>query len=155
MAPRVISFHYTLTDTAGKSLDTSAGKEPFAFMEGAGEIITGLENRLKDFEPGRREKVRVPAGEAYGQRDDALTFAVPAEKLPGTNIKLGDKFRGGEGESPLFMVTDVSDGVVTLDANHPLAGQDLIFDVHVLEIREATAEELAHGHAHHANSHSH
>lgn len=153
MAPRVILFHYTLTDSAGNSLDSSAGGEPLAFMEGASEIIPGLESRILGAGAGERKTIHVSAAEAYGQRDDKLVFTVPSEKLPGDNIQIGDRFRGGEGESPIFTVTAVQDGVVTMDANHPLAGKDLVFDVEILEVREATAEEVTHGHAHHGEHH--
>jgi FKBP-type peptidyl-prolyl cis-trans isomerase SlyD len=151
--PRVISFHYTLTDPEGKTLDSSAGHDPLMYMEGSGQIIPGLEERMKDLKVGDKKKIQVPAVEAYGEREQKYIVAVPLDKLPG-DVKVGDQFGlGGDPEGHPFSVIDVNSTHATMDANHPLAGVDLTFDVEVVEIREATAEEMSHGHAHGPGGH--
>lgn len=155
--PNVISFHYSVTDVAGKSLDSSAGRAPLTIMEGAGQIIPGLENAISGLKKGEKKHVKVSADQAYGAREESLVVKVTRDQLPVKDIRVGDRFRGGEEpNAPVFVVTDLTLNDVTLDANHPLAGQDLLFDVEITEIREATAEEMEHGHAHgEGHSHSH
>lgn len=144
----VVSFHYTLTDSKGEKLDSSVGHEPLTFMEGVGQIIPGLEKELTKLKLKEKKKIIVPAKEAYGLRDNKFLVEVPRANFP-PDVKLGDEFQAKDDEHghPL-KVTQLSATHITMDANHPLAGQDLTFDVEMVEIREATAEELAHGHAH-------
>jgi FKBP-type peptidyl-prolyl cis-trans isomerase SlyD len=155
MAPRVIGFHYTLTDTAGKELDSSQGAEPLYFMEGVGQIIPGLEAELKVLKVGDKRKIAVPAERAYGLRNQEHVLKVPRDKLPQGDIKVGDMFQTQDGHSPPLTVTVVTATHITLDANHPLAGIDLTFDIEIMEIRDATREEEAHGHAHGPGGHHH
>jgi FKBP-type peptidyl-prolyl cis-trans isomerase SlyD len=156
MSQRVISFHYVLTDKSGATLDSSQGGEPMVFMEGSGQIIPGLEQELLNLKNGDKKRVEVPAANAYGEKSEEYIVKVPREQLPADKINLGDRFRGGQTpESPMFIVVDVNEKEVTMDGNHPLAGQDLIFDVEVVGSRQATEEELQHGHAHGAHGHSH
>ena len=156
MPTKVISFHYTLTDNAGKTLDSSAESEPLAFLVGAGQIIPGLETHLLTMKVGDKRKVLVPAKDAYGAKDPANTTEVPRDKMPAKSIKVGDQFRAGAGDhAPVVVVTKVTDTHVTLDGNHPLAGMDLTFDVEITGIRDATKEELDHGHVHGAGGHHH
>lgn len=156
MTKKVISFHYTLTDPAGKTLDSSAGGEPLTFLEGVGQIIPGLESELGKMKVGDKKKVSVKAANAYGDPDPQNVIEVPREKMPGQKITVGDRFRAGQGgNAPVVTVTKVTDSHVTLDGNHPLAGVDLTFDVEITEIRDATKEELDHGHAHGAAGHHH
>jgi FKBP-type peptidyl-prolyl cis-trans isomerase SlyD len=156
---RVISFHYTLTNKAGEVIDTSRDQqEPFSYLEGKGQIIPGLEKVLALLNVGDSKKIEVAAAEAYGMPDAQLIVEVPRDKLPGNNeISVGDQFQasGPQGEMLLFRVLELNGDQVKLDGNHPLAGEDLIFDVEVMKIREATASELAHGHAHHGDGHHH
>lgn len=153
---RVLSLHYTLTDAAGKVIDSSKGKEAFSFIEGAQQIIPGLERQLGDLKKGDRKKIQVPAAEAYGLRDEARIVRVSRKELPVSDVKVGDRFNGGpEPHAPVFVVTQVTETEATLDGNHPLAGIDLTFDVELIGVREATAEELTHGHAHGEHGHSH
>ena len=147
---RVVTFHYTLRDPAGQVVDTSAGGEPIAFLEGAGEIIPGLDTRLRAAATGDKLRVLVPAAEAYGERDPAQVQRVQRALLPvaGT-LEVGAQFQAGEDRAaPVVTVVAIDGDDVTLDANHPLAGMDLTFEVEVVAARMATAEELAHGHAH-------
>jgi FKBP-type peptidyl-prolyl cis-trans isomerase SlyD len=123
-------------------------------MEGAGQIIPGLESEIGKLKTGDKKKINVKADDAYGQRDPQALIDVPVEKLPSKTVKVGDQFRSNQSPLPLT-VTKVTDTHVTLDANHPLAGVDLTFDVEITTIRDATEEELAHGHAHGPGGHSH
>lgn len=156
MGQRVLSFHYILTNSAGETLDSSRGQEPFPVLEGRKQIIPLLEEALFQMQPGDKKIVNIPADKAYGTMDEGLKVKVNRSKLPEGEIKVGMRFRGGaESNAPIFMVTQIEGEDVSLDGNHPLAGQDLTFDVEVMEIREATAEELEHGHAHGAGGHGH
>lgn len=137
-------------------MDSSSGQAPLTFMEGSGQIIPGLEQALLELKEGDKKQVRVAASEAYGARDEALVVAVSRSQMPTQDIKVGDRFKGGPGPlDPVFVVIGVSDAEVRLDGNHPLAGQDLQFEVQIVKIREATLEEIKHGHAHGEGGHSH
>jgi FKBP-type peptidyl-prolyl cis-trans isomerase SlyD len=156
---RVISFHYTLTNKAGEVIDTSRDQqEPFSYLEGKSQIIPGLEKVLALLNVGDTKKIEVAAAEAYGMPDAQLIVEVPRDKLPSNNeINVGDQFQasGPQGEMLLFRVLELNGDQVKLDGNHPLAGEDLVFDVEIMKIREATQTELAHGHAHHGDGHHH
>lgn len=149
-APRVVTFHFLLRDPAARVLDSSAGGEPITYLEGAGQIIDGLDTRLRTTGVGEKVRVEVPAGEAYGERDPAQIQRVKRALLPVTGeLRVGEQFRAGEDRAaPLVTVVEVNGDEVTLDANHPLAGVDLNFEVEIVAVRPATAEELAHGHPH-------
>lgn len=150
---RVVTFHYTLRDPAGRVIDTSAGGAPISYLEGAGQIIDGLDQRLRTAQPGDKTRVDVPAAEAYGERDPEQIQRVHRGLLPVEGeLKLGDRFQAGEDpQAPIVTVVGVEGAEVLLDANHPLAGVDLSFEVEVTAARVATAEELRHGHAHGAD----
>ncbi len=153
---RVIEFNYILHDTLGEMIDQSEAGAPLAFLEGSGQIIPGLESVLLTMAKGDKREVHVKAEDAYGDRDETLVANVPLAELPTDQVKVGDMFRGGpEEEDPVMVVTAVQGDHVTLDANHPLAGKDLVFKVEITEIRTATKDELAHGHAHGAGGHHH
>lgn len=149
-ARRVITFHYTLRDPAKRVIDTSAGGTPVTYLEGAGQIIDGLEEQLRGSEAGAKLRVQVPAAKAYGERDPQQVQRVNRGLLPVEGeLKVGDSFQAGEDRhAPVVTVAGFAGEDVLLDANHPLAGVDLTFDVEIVGIREASAEELAHGHAH-------
>lgn len=153
----VASFHYTLTDGSGKVLDSSEGHEPLSYLHGAGNIIPGLEAALVGKKVGDKLNVAVKAAEAYGLRDDSMVQELPATMFSGIdNIEVGMEFHA-ETEQGLQVVTvtNVDGDQITIDGNHPLAGIDLNFDVEITEIRNATEEELNHGHAHGAGGHHH
>ena len=156
MSQKVISFHYTLTDSTGETLDSSAGGEPLTFLEGVGQIVAGLESHLRNMKVGDKKHVTVKAKDGYGEKDPKNVVEVLLEQMPTRNIKVGDRFRAGqEAHSPVVTALKVTKTHVTLDGNHPLAGMDLTFDVEVTEVREATEEELAHGHVHSSGGHAH
>lgn len=152
---RAISFHYRLTDSAGHEMDSSTGRKPLSFIEGMSQIIPGLEGEIIRMKQQEKRTIVVAAEMAYGLRRPELVIKVPRAKLPKADLQVGDQFRGGaETHAPIFKVTDLDATDATLDANHPLAGQDLTFDIEVVEIREATPQELEHGHVH-EGGHSH
>jgi FKBP-type peptidyl-prolyl cis-trans isomerase SlyD len=155
--PRVVSFHYTLRDPSNRVLDTSAGGEPVTYLEGAGQIIDGLDEQLRGVEVASKVRVVVPAAKAYGERDADQVQRVNRGLLPVEGeLKVGDSFRAGEDlHAPVVTVAGLAGDDVLLDANHPLAGVDLTFDVEIVAIRDATADELSHGHAHGADGHAH
>jgi FKBP-type peptidyl-prolyl cis-trans isomerase SlyD len=144
-----VSFHYTLTDDDGQQLDSSAGKEPLAYLHGAGNIIPGLENALTGKAIGDNMTVAVSAAEGYGEVQSELIQEVPREAFQGVDsIEVGMQFEAqtGQGGSVPVTVTAVTDELVTVDGNHPLAGKNLTFEVSIEDIRDATAEELEQGH---------
>jgi FKBP-type peptidyl-prolyl cis-trans isomerase SlyD len=149
-APRVVTFHYTLRDPAGQVIDTSAGGEPISYLEGGGQIIDGLDHRLRDAAAGTKQRVQVPAAEAYGEHDPAQVQRVNRALLPVEGeLQIGDQFQAGEDRyAPIVRVLAIEGAEVLLDANHPLAGVDLTFEVEIVAARAATPEELRHGHAH-------
>jgi len=161
MKPQVISFHYDLTDKAGKAIESSRkGGVPLVCLEGAGQILPGLEAALSALKKGEKKTVKLASVDAYGEHDAKLIVQVPKSQLPpveGGELKKGSQFQSEtpEGHLQIFTVTEVKENQVTLDGNHPLAGQDLTFDVEVVEIRDATEEELQHGHAHGGDGHHH
>ena len=148
--PRVVSFHYTLRDPSGRVLDSSAGGDPITYLEGAGQIIDGLDEQLRLAAQGEKARVVVPAGKAYGERDPDQLQRVKRDLLPvDGELKIGDQFQTGrDRSSPIVTVQAIEGDEVLLDGNHPLAGVDLTFDVEIMGVREPTAEEREHGHAH-------
>jgi FKBP-type peptidyl-prolyl cis-trans isomerase SlyD len=153
---KVVSIDYTLTNHAGDVLDTSKGRGPLAYLHGAHNIIPGLENALTGKSADDNVKVTVAPEQGYGQRDEKMVQPVPRDRFPIKDIKVGMQFQatGPQGQLPV-MVVAVDDQNVTIDANHPLAGVPLTFDVTVREVRDATPEELSHGHVHGAGGHQH
>ena len=149
----VVTIHYTLKDDADKVIDSSSGSEPLAYLHGHGNIIPGLERELAGKSVGERLTVRVPAAEGYGEYDRALVQKVPRRALKGiANLKVGMRLQAGH---QAVTVTHIAGDMVTLDGNHPLAGQNLNFDVEITAVRPATEEELAHGHVHGSGGHHH
>lgn len=147
MANKVISFHYTMTTATGEEIYTSVDKEPLAFIEGSGQIMPALEAVLHGMNIGEKKKVALTADEAFGAYDKTQVFEVSRDQLPQQEITVGDQFQD-DPEAPPLTVIEVADNHVVMDRNHPLAGVDLVFDVEVIGIREATPDEIAHGHAH-------
>ena len=153
----VVSIHYTLTDDTEKVLDSSSGREPLAYLHGHGNIIPGLEQALTGHDVGERLTVRVPAAQGYGEYDRALVQQVPKRSLKGiAGLRVGMRLQAGTEHGPRAVtVTHIAGDMVTLDGNHPLAGQNLKFEVEITAVRPASEEELAHGHVHGAGGHHH
>ena len=156
-ADRVVTIHYTLKDDGGTVLDSSAGGEPLAYLQGRGNLVPGLEKALEGKQEGNSIAVVVSPADGYGTRDESLVQRVPKRSLQGAGAgKKGMQFQARTDDGVrLFTVAAVIGDMVTLDGNHPLADQTLHFDVQVLGVREATAEELQHGHVHGAGGHHH
>lgn len=143
MTARLITFHYTLRDQTGRMIDTSRGGAPMPFVEGAGQIIEGLEEQLLLMAAGERRTVMVPPERAYGVHDAGLVQKVPRDRLPVDELKTGDRFQtASDRHAPVVTVLAVEGDEVLLDANHPLAGQVLHFEVELMTMRPATQEEL-------------
>ncbi len=154
---RVIGFHYTLTDKSGTTLDSSIGDEPLYFLEGAQQIIPGLESVLGLMNVGDKRKIEVKSQDAYGEINPELIVKVKRTQFPpDANLQVGDQFQvNNDNHSPVFTIITVETEEVTVDGNHPMAGKDLFFDVEIIGMREATQEEIGHGHAHGAHGHGH
>ncbi|TPE54499.1 peptidylprolyl isomerase [Maribrevibacterium harenarium] len=153
----VVSMHYTLTDEGGQTLDSSVGLEPLVFLSGAQNIIEGLDKALQGKVAGDTLKVEVAPDEAYGPKREELIQVVPRENFQGIDeIEVGMQFMAQTpmGQQPV-MVIGVADDGIELDGNHPLAGKTLNFDVEVVSVREASAEEIQHGHVHGEGGHHH
>ncbi len=149
----VVSFHYTLSDADGKLLDTSAGNEAFAYLQGAHMIVPGLEQQMEGRAVGDKFKAVVEPAHGYGEFDAALLQLVPIDKFGDQKVHEGMQFQAGD--HGVFTVKEVADGKVLLDGNHALAGVTLHFDVEITEVRDATADELSHGHVHGPGGHHH
>ena len=153
---KVVSFHYTLTNAQGDVLDQSQ-EHPMPYLHGAGNIIPGLEKELAGKKVGDKLTVNVPAAEAYGEYHEQLVNDVPREAFQGVDqIEPGMQFQANTPEGvQVITVKAVNGDLVTVDANHPLAGETLHFAVKIDSVREATESELAHGHAHGGDGHHH
>jgi FKBP-type peptidyl-prolyl cis-trans isomerase SlyD len=142
----VVTIHYTLTDTKGEVVDSSEGPdggEPLSYIHGAGMIVPGLEDALLGKAAGDHVKVTVAPEDGYGLRQDGLVQKVPRSEFPDGDIEVGMRFRAnGPSGSRVLTVAALDENTVTLDANHPLAGATLNFDVKVVSVREVTPEDV-------------
>jgi FKBP-type peptidyl-prolyl cis-trans isomerase SlyD len=156
MTRRIVSFDYVLKNKAGDLLDSSQGGEPLKYVEGANQIIPGLESRLTKSNTGDKISLMIPAGEAYGNREEKLVVNVPRTELPSDKeVNEGTQFEVeiASGVFHPFVVTKLTASHVTLDGNHELAGVDLYFDIAVKEARTATEQEVQEAEALAAHSH--
>jgi FKBP-type peptidyl-prolyl cis-trans isomerase SlyD len=153
----VVTINYTVTDPDGAVLDTSDGDEPLSYIQGTDSLVPGLERALEGKSPTDRIAVTVSPEDGYGVRDDALVIALPRSQFTSVGaVEVGMQFEmQGEEDSRIVTVTSMDDDTVTVDANHPMAGVTLRFDVSIVGVRPATAEELEHGHAHGADGGHH
>lgn len=149
-----VLFHYTLTTPDGEQLDSSRGEEPLSYLHGAGNIIAGLEDALTGKAVGDTFTVTIPPVQAYGEVDDSMVQVVSKKMFDDMEIEVGMQFHADVSHgSGIITVVNIDGDDVTVDGNHPLAGETLIFDVEVVEVRPATADEIAHGHIHGAGCH--
>lgn len=153
----VAAFHYTLTDDDGQVIDSSQGREPLAYLHGKGNIVLGLEKQMEGREVGAKFVADVAPEEGYGARQEELMQQVPRAAFQGVDdIQPGMQFQGNGPQGPINVtVSKIENDVVFIDANHPLAGKTLHFTIEVTDVRDATAEELEHGHVHGAGGHHH
>jgi len=154
---QVIGFHYTLKDKEGTTIDSSEGQTPLLFLEGSGHIIPGLEKELTNMNVGDKNKIVVPAKDGYGEVIEDLRITVKRDQFPeGAELNLGDQFQvNEEPNAPVFTIVGLEADEVNIDGNHPMAGVELHFDVEITEKRQATQEEVDHGHAHGEGGHNH
>lgn len=147
---KVVSIHYTLKNESGQVLDESAAGEPLSYLHGNGNIIPGLEQALAGKSQGDKLNVSVDPEQAYGARSEALIQDLPKEVFEGVDeVQEGMRFQAhSEQGTRIITVTRVEEDKITVDANHPLAGETLNFEVEIDSVREATAEEIEHGHVH-------
>jgi FKBP-type peptidyl-prolyl cis-trans isomerase SlyD len=152
----VVKMHYSVLDEELNLIDSSYDNEPLEFLHGTKFLIEGLENALNGHEAGDTFEVKVKAEDAYGPRHDGLVQEVSMDMFDGFNVEVGMQLRAStdDGEQTVIVI-DKKDDHVVVDGNHPLAGVNLHFDVEILEVREATASELEHGHVHTASCNHH
>lgn len=153
----VVTMDYTLTDDEGNVIDSSQGHQPLTYVHGIGAIIPGLEKALEGKQAGEQLHVTIEPAQGYGERHEALTQVVPMDRFEGVEtLEVGMQFQAEtENGMHVVTVTDIEGGNVTIDANHPLAGQHLTFDVTIRDVRPASAEEISHGHVHGPGGHHH
>lgn len=156
-ANKVVTIDYTLTDARGQVIDSSNGRDPLAYLHGNQNIIPGLENALEGKRKGDSLNVRVAPAEGYGEREEGLIQSVPRNLFENSEeLEVGMQFQSMSEEGVrLVTVVGVSNDTVTVDANHPLAGETLNFDVTITDVRDASEEELQHGHVHGPHGHHH
>jgi FKBP-type peptidyl-prolyl cis-trans isomerase SlyD len=156
-ANKVVSIDYTLKNDAGDVLDQSTPENPLAYLHGHNNLIPGLENALAGKAAGDDVTASIPPAEAYGEYDENLIQAVPKNLFQGVDqVEPGMQFQAQTGQGmQVVTVREVDDENVTIDANHALAGQTLHFDVTIKDVRDASEEELAHGHVHGPGGHDH
>lgn len=154
---RVVRFHYSVAEAGKDTLESSKeGGQPIAILFGRGQIIPGLEKAMEGREVGDSFKAAVNAGEAYGERREGLTQRVPKKHFGGQKLVPGMQVVLQTNFGPRAVVIEkVGMSVVDVDLNHPMAGKDLEFDIEIVDVREASADELAHGHVHGAGGHHH
>ena len=155
---KVVLINYTLKNNAGDVIDSSEGSDPLAYLHGAENIIPGLEKALEGKVAGDSLSVTISPEEAYGNFDESKVQSVPKEMFEDAGeVVVGAQYHaaGPDGGYITITVTEVTDDTVTVDANHPLAGETLNFEVAIVEIRDASEEELEHGHVHGAGGHHH
>ena len=149
----VVTIDYTLTNDQGQVVDTSENNQPLAYIHGTGSIIPGLEEALEGKSSGDEVQVSIPPEKAYGEHDEQLKQVVPRDRFEGVDtLEPGMQFQAQtEGGVRIVTIAAIDGDEVTVDANHPLAGETLHFEVAVRDVREASAEEIEHGHVHDGN----
>lgn len=157
-ANKAVAIHFTLTLDSGEVVDSSDGQEPLLYLQGHGNVVPGLEQALEGKTVGEKITVVVPPADGFGERHPAGVQEVPRSDFPDDvefEVGMQFAFEGEEEEVAPGWVTAFTDDTVTIDLNHPLAGQCLHFDVEIAEIRDATTVELEHGHPHGPGGHDH
>lgn len=145
----VVTMHYTVSTNESVEIDSSKNGKPLVFLHGYGHLVPGLEDALTDKKSGDSFTAEVSAEKAYGERFDNLVQAVPKNMFEGMDVEVGMSFRAttDDGEQSVIII-DVTDDEIIVDGNHPLAGVDLTFEVEIIDVRDATDDEISHGHVH-------
>ena len=154
---QVVSFHYTLKDKDGNVIDQSVGGDPLTYLHGHHNIIPGLESHMTKKKVGDKLKVHVTPENGYGSYDPEKRFLIERAQLPDVELEPGMalELHAEDGETLMAAIVAVDEQAVEVDANHPMAGQDLFFEVEVMDIRGASPEEIEHGHVHGPGGHHH
>ena len=153
---RVVRFHYTVSEQGQEPLETSEGRDPLAILIGHGNIIPGLEKAMEGREAGEKFEVDVAAADAYGVRQEGLTQRVPKKYFKDARLEPGMQAVLPTNFGPRAVtIQKVGMSVVDVDLNHPMAGKDLHFAIEIVDVREASAEEVEHGHVHGEGGHHH
>ncbi|NNL19988.1 MAG: peptidylprolyl isomerase [Ignavibacteriaceae bacterium] len=155
---KVIIFNYTLKDDTGTVLDSSENKEPLSFLSGSNTILPKLEKTLTGMIIGSKKNVKLSAEDAYGDYKEEAVQTVNKDQFPKeAQLTVGASYMANspDGKQMPFVITEVKEQDITVDFNHPLAGKDLEFDVELIDVREATPEEMQHGHVHGPGGHHH
>ena len=155
---KVVLMHYTLKNDVGDVIDSSDGADPLPFLQGHGNIIPGLESALEGSKVGEKRDVSIKPKDGYGERMKDAIQEIPSSALQGVDeVKVGMQLQSQDQDGNAFLVNviKIEDDKITVDANHPLAGQTLHFSVSIESIRKAEAEELSHGHVHADGQHNH
>lgn len=155
---KVITFNFTVKDKEGAVLDSSENKEPLSYLSGTNSILPKLEETLNGMIIGSIKNVKIAAGEAYGDYKEEAVQTVKKEQFPQeAQLVAGARYvaNSPDGGQMPFVIKEVKENDVTVDFNHPLAGKDLEFDVELLDVRDATPEEMQHGHVHGPGGHNH
>jgi FKBP-type peptidyl-prolyl cis-trans isomerase SlyD len=155
---KVVTIHYRLSLDDGTVVSDTAGGEPMAYLHGSENVIPGLEAALAGRSPGDEVNAKIEPADAYGERDPSATEQIPRSAFPGDlELQVGMHLSARHESGAIIPMTvqSIADDAVTVDLNHPLAGQKLHFDVSVVEVRDATEEERSHGHVHGPGGHQH
>jgi FKBP-type peptidyl-prolyl cis-trans isomerase SlyD len=153
---KVVSIHYTLKDNEGTTIDSSVGDQPLLYIHGIGNLIPGMEEGLEGKVKGDKLEIKVRPEKGYGIRDERMVQKLPRSAFGDQKVEVGMQFHAGtQNGQQVVTVTKVEMDGITIDGNHSLAGVDLNFSVEVLDVREATKDELAHGHVHGPGGHHH
>src|SRR5579872_2848601 len=153
---KAVAIEFTLKDDKGEVIETSVGKDPLWYLHGLGNLVPGLEKALEGKDAGETVDVKLAAADAYGERDEDEVRKVPLRKLKAPRIQVGGRYQmQAEDGLRVVVVKSVTGDYALVDGNHPLAGQALHFVVKIIEVREATKDELEHGHVHGPEGHGH
>jgi FKBP-type peptidyl-prolyl cis-trans isomerase SlyD len=155
---KVITFNFTVKDEEGTVLDSSENKEPLAYLSGTNSILPKLEETLNVMIIGSKKNVKIAADDAYGEYKEEAVQTVKKDQFPQeAQLVVGARYvaNSPDGGQMPFVITEVKENDVTVDFNHPLAGKDLEFDLELVDKRDATPEEVKHGHAHGPGGHQH
>jgi FKBP-type peptidyl-prolyl cis-trans isomerase SlyD len=155
----IATLHYTLKDDAGEILDVADENNPFLYMHGVGGMIPGLEKALENGKAGEKVVVSIAPADAYGDRNPNLTQDVPREmfgSITDEDMVVGAQFQAQTDQGvEIITVVEIDGDTIKIDGNHPMAGETLHFDVDVIDVRDATEEEVSHGHPHGPGGHQH
>ncbi|MEQ9373711.1 MAG: peptidylprolyl isomerase [Imperialibacter sp.] len=153
---KVVSIHYTLKDNEGTTLDSSVGDQPLLYIHGIGNLIPGMEEGLDGKTKGDKVEIKVSPEKGYGVRDERMIQKMPRSAFGDQKVEVGMQFNAGtKNGQQVVTVTKVEMDGITIDGNHALAGVELNFSVEVLDVRDASKDELAHGHVHGPGGHHH